>query len=258
MFNSLKKIIFCSIFVSAQLALANSPEDLFAKVSCKNELKLGRAKLFDFKKTDLEYSSLKWLPVIEYKPFQKIFRQPIDIGKWIEIEFDTDLKTAKIYQVTEDQIVEAAIDKKCKLDWKNSRKTQRTNLVGENLFTDEGLKKLIQESQTSNVMLYVFSPRMIYSMTEAHVIQKIAQQLKIKFVPIYSFDQPLKAEPLRKLANVDELTKAPRLESFHLKMLSAEEHFPTLFFIKNGNLSSRRVHGVMPEIAWKQVVQSQF
>ena len=99
------------MFICHQFAFGNSPEALFNKVPCQSELKHNTSKLFDLKKTDLAYDSSEWLPVIEYKPFQKIFRKPIEIGKWIEIEFDTHLKKTKIYQMTEQQIVETDLDK---------------------------------------------------------------------------------------------------------------------------------------------------
>ena len=124
-------------------------------------------------------------------------------------------------------------------------------------FDDEKLSKLVQSPQPS--LIYVWSPRMVLSVTQAHLAAEQARSLGVRFVPVV--DGRLAASEwqaaLKKVADTEAgklavLTGSQALCSQQLLSQDAYLHFPVAFVLQNGQMHALKLVGAMPAGFWRQ------
>ena len=107
-------------------------------------------------------------------------------------------------------------------------------------------------------LLYVWSPRMALSATQAHLAADAAKAAGLKFVPLVDGRLPASEwqSALRTLAasqpkDAEALANTEPLCSSKLVEKDAYAHFPTAFVIKSGDTHPNRLIGAMPAHFWE-------
>lgn len=116
-----------------------------------------------------------------------------------------------------------------------------------------------------NNLLYVWSPRMALSATQAHLAADAAQAAGLNFVPLVDGRIPADEwqSALRTLATMqpldaEVLAGTETLCSLKLIEKDAYTHFPTSFIVSNGNIHPKRLIGAMPGNFWIQGIQERL
>ena len=119
-------------------------------------------------------------------------------------------------------------------------------------------------SQQGN-LLYVWSPRMALSATQAHLAADAAKAAGLKFVPLVDGRLPAAEwqSALRTLAasqpkDAEALAASEPLCSPKLVEKDAYAHFPTAFVVKSGEMHPNRLIGAMPEQFWALGIQERL
>jgi hypothetical protein len=130
-------------------------------------------------------------------------------------------------------------------------------------FDDFLLDKSLQTQRNS--FLYVWSPRMALSATQAHLAADAAKAAGLNFVPLV--DGRLSADEwqsaLRTLAatqpkDAEALVATEPLCSPKLVEKDAYAHFPTAFVVNGGEMHPNRLIGAMPVQFWRQGIQERL
>jgi hypothetical protein len=114
-------------------------------------------------------------------------------------------------------------------------------------------------------LLYVWSPRMVLSATQAHLAADAAKAAGLKFVPLVDGRLPVTEwqSALRTLAAsqpevAEALATTEPLCSPKLVEKDAYTHFPTAFVAKSGELHPNRLIGAMPAQFWAQGIHERM
>jgi hypothetical protein len=116
-----------------------------------------------------------------------------------------------------------------------------------------------------NSLLYVWSPRMALSATQAHLAADAAKAVGLRFVPLVDGRLPAVEwqSALRTLATLqpidaEALATTEPLCSSKLIEKDAYAHFPTSFVVSNGDMHPNRLIGAMPAQFWAQGIQERL
>jgi len=130
-------------------------------------------------------------------------------------------------------------------------------------FDDKKLADTQLSASTS--LLYVWSPRMVLSATQAHLAADAAKAEGLAFVPLVDGRVPTTEwqAALHTLAATQPLNAAALLATQVLcspKLLEkdAYAHFPTAFVAKNGDLHPNRLIGAMPLQFWRHGIRERL
>ena len=130
-------------------------------------------------------------------------------------------------------------------------------------FDDVILSKLALTSRPS--LVYVWSPRMVLSVTQAHLAAEQAKTLGLQFVPVVDGRLPASEwqAALRKMAStpaVDAfvLSASEPLCSAQLIGKDAYLHFPTAFVLQNGQIHPQKLVGAMPAHFWRKGIMTRL
>jgi hypothetical protein len=114
-------------------------------------------------------------------------------------------------------------------------------------------------------LLYVWSPRMVLSATQAHLAADAAKAAGLTFVPLVDGRLPAVEwqSALRTLAvsqpqDAAALAATEPLCAAKLIEKDAYAHFPTAFVVKSGEMHPNRLIGAMPEQFWVQGIQERL
>jgi hypothetical protein len=112
---------------------------------------------------------------------------------------------------------------------------------------------------TTSALLYVWSPRMVLSATQAADVAQLAQSQGLVFVPVHDarisseeLDGALQRLPHTALASSRPLC-SPRLMD-----LEATRHFPSSFVIRKGQLDTLPLVGAMPPAQYQSGLQARL
>lgn len=227
-------ILFTGIMLSAQAMAALVPEPLFS-MSCRTDIEKVLKK---------HQSKDRWVRTIDPQKGVFSFRTPTkEIGKWIELQtfpdpyvFFFESKSTKVYQWS---------GKDCVL-LNDTTNRPLEFLVGKKKgFTDAALKTYVEADVPA--MIYIWSPSMVYSMSEMKVFRKVAESLEMKFVPLLDFGE--NAENAKKLiSGYEPNLEIKKVQSVELYMREGTTHFPSTYIAGYGRISNR-IFGVMtPEL----------
>jgi hypothetical protein len=127
-------------------------------------------------------------------------------------------------------------------------------------FDDESLREQLSASPSS--LIYVWSPRMVLSVTQAHLAEEQASLLGLRFIPLVDGRIPSEEwkSALTKAAGVSKtsaeevavLGASQALCATSLIEKDAYLHFPTAFIVQNGILQPHKLVGAMPTYFWRK------
>jgi hypothetical protein len=245
----MKKILFL-VLIFPSMLLAS--ENIF-----KCEKKVKEYFLKNNLISELDFS--QWVRMPESKPFERVYRKRIGIGEWIEANINTDGLDSKFYFINEMQTKLVSFDSYCQASVKNISLgvLDKFKNLDSSYFSNLDLKKITLSGK--KYIIYVFSPRMIYSLTEMDRAYKIAKKQNAVFVPVFSFEYKPNVEKIRQLAgSLSKSMEFKKQGSLDLFLLQAEEHYPTLFVINNKKMSTKKIQGVMPDKVWSEQIKILF
>lgn len=108
-------------------------------------------------------------------------------------------------------------------------------------FTDEKLQKLVNDKKNS--MIYIWSPTMVYSMSEMATFKKVAKELDLNFVPVLDFNESLDVAK-KLISGYKPEIEMQKFQSLELFMREGTIHFPSTYLVGNKNISPR-IFGVL-------------
>jgi hypothetical protein len=130
-------------------------------------------------------------------------------------------------------------------------------------FNDEKLADFVDSQHNS--LLYIWSPRMVLSATQAHLAADAAKAEGFKFVPLVDGRLPASEwqSALRTLAasqpiDAEALADTQVLCSPKLVEKDVYAHFPTAFVVQNTSIHPNRLIGAMPAHFWRQGIQERL
>ncbi len=127
-----------------------------------------------------------------------------------------------------------------------------------------------KEQKEQKALLYVWSPRMVFSAVHAHEVQQEAQALGLRFVPVH--DGRLPAEEVAQALSVLPQKLPPGRAAPHPHPLQASQplcapslverdayrHFPTAWVVQQGGFHPVPLVSAMPPAFWKMGLQQRM
>ena len=130
-------------------------------------------------------------------------------------------------------------------------------------FDDILLNKKLQTQHKS--LLYVWSPRMVLSATQAHLAAESAKASGLQFValvdgriPIDEWQSALQTLAKSQAVDAEILAHSQILCAPKLIEKDAYAHFPTAFVVKSGHIHPNRLIGAMPANFWLQGIEERL
>jgi hypothetical protein len=130
-------------------------------------------------------------------------------------------------------------------------------------FNDKNLDNSVNSKQNS--LLYVWSPRMVLSATQAHLAAQAAKNAGLQFTPLVDGRIPaaerqaaLQTLARSQPADAEVLANSQVLCSSKLIEKDAYAHFPTAFVVNGGEIHPNRLIGAMPVQFWAQGIQERL
>lgn len=180
----------------------------------------------------------------------KVFRSPSnEIGTWYEVQWMTDSnslqivsyspKAREIYRFSEPSCIP---EKTSISPWEFYKQTKGSKTVR---FDDRVLEGLLKKFSAG--IIYVWSPRMVYSVKEAEKVSSVARQNGFEMISVLSHlvsDEEVKSA--LKVAKI-ESAATRKLASVDLFMRGGTLHYPSIFVFANGKIHPHRIIGVMTD-----------
>lgn len=183
-----------------------------------------------------------WTQIADPGKEIKLFRSPTtSFGKWVEIEISNKIpqvvRLITLEKVSTNQLVRK--EKSC-----SSQRVTKSNpkfmKKPRNVFTDAQLKTEMRGTG----LIYVWSPKMTYSMKHLDYFEQAAQNLKIKFIAVV--DTFASAEEVKKAQTIYGIQKrhSKLLWSNELRMRQFYNHYPRTFVFSKGAFHPQLISGV--------------
>lgn len=110
------------------------------------------------------------------------------------------------------------------------------------------------EAQEAPVLLYVFSNKMILSMTEIQTIIDIAESRGWTLRLLFDGEKCLDEKRFQSLLKKTVKHKIFQMQSSKVIVQTQNIHYPASFFLLPSEKMSRVVYGVMPEGIWESTL----
>ncbi len=210
------------------------------------------------KKLKLHSTSEPWIRIADPDSLTKSFRQPQGpFGRWTEVVIpEGGAPSLALY--SSDYVETIVWDSHCKSK-KQKLKLEQLPAVylpaerEANVFRDADLESLVRGKK--NALIYLWSPRFVYSVLQMNSVARIAKAKNLEFIPLLdpqvslrearaALEKVEKSEN-RKLASLP--VKIQKMNSSELYLRSQFLHFPYSFVVLNGKISSMELIGAMPE-----------
>ncbi len=132
--------------------------------------------------------------------------------------------------------------------------------------SDEVLNNLAMRSgNDTGTLVYVWSPRMVLSLTQAHLAAQAAEQFGLDFLPVHDARVPpteiasaLKAAQKQSPEATRFLSASQALCSPQLLQAEALRHFPTAYVLTARGTHRFPIVGAMPLAAWQQSIAQRW
>lgn len=252
----MQKLLIASFVLSLSLRSFGAdilPKDSYTDYKCKSELQTELTKLFVGKDP-------AWDRTVDPSFDTQAFRTSMSkVGEWYELQI-TEMGMPKLLFYSSEKIFTWTWNKTCKtvkikgpgLEFFKSAAGSKNEI-----FDDADLVKLMGDKKTA--MIYMWSPRMVYSVTEFARLRALAEKRKIELIPVLDPMVDVKeARAALKKAGIDFQIKTAssqrepssvalyrRMNSVELYMRNGTLHFPTVFLTANGKMHARRLVGVL-------------
>jgi hypothetical protein len=229
------------------------PRGSYSDFKCKAEVQKELEKVFSGKNPE-------WERTVDPSFDTQAFRtSTVKTGEWYELQI-AEKDTPKLFFYSAAKSSVSSWNKTCKAATTNKPGLELFKAAGmdkSEIYSDAELAKLMSDKRTA--LIYVWSPRMVYSVTEFTRMRALAEKRKMEFVPVLD---PLvdvsEARAAIKKAGIDfkirsannlrepsSIAMYKRMNSVDLYMRNATLHFPTVFLVANGKMHSHRIVGVM-------------
>lgn len=232
------------------------PKDTYQDYKCKTEVQKELEKTFTG-------NMPAWERTADPSFDTQAFRTPMaKVGEWYELQI-TEKGSPKFYFYSSGKTMTWNWSKTCKaattkapgLEFFKQAKGSKDEVYG-----DADLEKVLAEKKTA--LIYMWSPRMVYSVTEFTRVRTLAEKRKMEFIPVLDpMVDVSEAQAAMKKAGIDikmkiasnqrepsSLALYKRMNSVELYMRNGTLHFPTVFVTANGKMHSRRLVGVLTNI----------
>ncbi len=214
-----------------------------SSVFCKNINPIDKSKCSKNISTVLDQfkSSNDWRQISNLSTSIEVYRTPTRLfGQWIEYHTDPNnsifiLNSAGIKKINFD--AQTCEEKNSTLPEKDLR---FINSKGPR-FTDSDLLRILQSKQ--NALIYVYTPKMTYSIQMAKKFQQVAEKLNLRFIPLVASD--ITKKKFQQSLGKTFAFKYQRLNSIELTMRETQVHFPTSLIIYKGQIIEPVIRGVM-------------
>lgn len=234
----MKKTLLLAIALTSLSVSAKVP-DPFLSITCREDIERVLKKFG---------SKDKWVRSVDPEANVLSFKSPTkQFGRWVEVQsfanpyvFIFDGQQSRVYQW------EA---KTCKLLNDTTHKPLSV-VSGKSGMDDAEVQALTKGEKPS--LIYVWSPSMVYSMSEMKVFRQVAKDLGLEFVPL--LDSKVQADLGKKLiSGYEPDLKIQKTKSMELYMRDGNIHFPASFVAGNGRISNR-IFGVMTAEELKEAI----
>lgn len=252
----MQKLLLVSLVLGASLHCFGAemmPSETYPDYKCQKEVQKELTTLFGA-------NTPHWERTADPSFDTQAFRSPTaKTGEWYELQI-VEKGQPKLFMYSTAKISEWNWNSKCAMTNKKSHGFEFFKMAKNakaETFGDSDLEKMLKEKRT--VMIYVWSPRMVYSVTEFTRVRALAEKRKMEFVPV--LDPAVDATEARaamKKAGIDFQLKSAsaerepssvamykRMNSVELYMRNGTLHFPTVFVASNGQMHTRRLIGVL-------------
>jgi hypothetical protein len=177
-----------------------------------------------------------------------------EIGTWVA-KFKDQGNVTKIKILSPKDVTVFTFAKDCSVN----ESTEASNLIAHDkikkdpkkYFTDKDLAKLVDADKG---LIYVWSPRFVYSIDELPRVKKLAQEMGLKFTAVLARNVTAGELARNDLAKIDRAHR--RLNaSVELLMQKADLHSPTILVYKKGEILGTPVVGVYTKDALRKQLQ---
>lgn len=243
----------CMAFTTHVASAGYLPQDIYKNLKCQNELQNHLRGLFS--------KEPKWDRTVDISFDTQAFRASEKLGEWYEL-YAAEGKTPKINLVSTKRGIEYSWNNACELSTKAISgfeffKQNKKKPIDS--FSDEDLEQALKTNKTG--VIYVWSPRMVYSVTEFSRVRALVLKRGYEFIPVldHSADVQEAKEAMKTLEkeikiNLAGLQRRPtsvdsykKLNSVELYMRNSSLHFPTIYIYSKGQLHPRRIIGVLTD-----------
>jgi hypothetical protein len=137
-----------------------------------------------------------------------------------------------------------------------------TNTPASPCIDNETLQNMAQRSgNDTGTLIYVWSPRMVLSLTQAHLASLAAQQSGLDFLPLHDarlprseIEQALQAAQRDHAVSARALQGSQALCASDLINTDALRHFPSAFVLTARGTHQKPIVGAMPQAAWRELI----
>lgn len=256
----MNRILFTLFLTLPFISQAKLLPDFSGPIACEKSLK---EKI----KNEFKKNKITWIREANHDFETQTFKVSKAVGEWFELRLSPNQPPQMSYISKNKNIDFVWAKKGCKIEEKAGGVFQFFNQASgqkEETFSDQDMMKLLKSKKQG--FIYVWSPRMVYSVQEMKRYQKVAADLHIEFVPVLDPQVP-SSEALaalktlspelpkeRRLASQDISIK--RMDSVELYMRDTTLHFPSLIVFKNGKIHDQRIIGILTRTGIKNSVET--
>jgi hypothetical protein len=182
-----------------------------------------------------------WKRIADPEKDVRLYRtETYTFAVWVEVR----VKNEMLVSITKSQSAQDTVFIKSATSCDFKKQILQKTKFNKKGLTDDKLSRLISKGSG---IIYIWSPRMTYSMSELITFEKVAKKLNIQFnayADPYAEDEMV-AEG-RKHYRFSEVYEN-RVTSFDLYMRQYFNHYPRTFVYSNGMLHDQYITGVMRE-----------
>lgn len=229
--------VFFALFISQFYAQSSFALNWPEPIKCGPQMEKLLVK-FDFA------PDAKWKKTDATSYANKAYKiQSKKIGHWVVFETNEDGVNLMTYESTVRHSYKLK-NKDCKIVEEN---LSQFNLFDEKKdlkskpFTDTDLVKLI--GQNKKGVIYIWSPRMVYSVNHSEDYFQLAQKNKFEFTSLLAHDVSFD-EANEALKSKKQKFSGRKLASVDLYMRDATLHYPTFLVYNNDQIHSKRIVGI--------------
>jgi hypothetical protein len=197
-------------------------------------------------------SALTWTSVGSTSFQEDAYRSRLKFGEWIELTGNSATQQIKASLHRSQEIQNVTFDSSCGIQKQNTKPNFVESTKTEKLFTDNDLEKLLQSKKRG--LIYLWSPRMPYSVTDFKKFRKAADRMHLDFIPLLAPNVPL-SEALEALKVQKVEFKGQKMASLELRMLNGDLHYPSFFVFGFGALNPKRIVGIFKNDDFDEIIQ---
>lgn len=240
--------IFVGLFISQFFGLSSFALNWPQPVKCSPQIEK-LLNQFDFA------PDAKWKMTDSSSYANKAYKiESKKIGQWAVLEMTTESLNLVTYKSSEKQFYKLN-NKDCKIIEENISQFKMFDEKKDfksKPFTDSDLMKLI--GQNKKGIIYLWSPRMVYSVNHSEDYFQLAKKNKFEFTSLLAHDVHFD-EADEALKTKMQKFSGRKLASVDLYMRDATLHYPTFLVYNNGQIHPKRIVGINTPEDFESLIQ---